>query len=98
MRDICPHRAARCRRKLVTGQNGAEVVECPTMLTFGPTVCAKIPSLVSDQEMDASRIRVRRYPAAESQGWCSLDGLRRARTGADQPRRCSKAWSAARPS
>jgi phenylpropionate dioxygenase-like ring-hydroxylating dioxygenase large terminal subunit len=30
--------------------------------------CAAIPSLTADQAMDVSRIRVRRYPVAESQG------------------------------
>jgi phenylpropionate dioxygenase-like ring-hydroxylating dioxygenase large terminal subunit len=40
--------------------------------------CAAIPSLVSDQAFDASRIGVRRYPLAESQGlvfiWMGAEG------------------------
>ena len=80
LRDICPHRAA----PLSAGRfhdeaSGAETVECPYHgWRFGADgACAAIPSLVDDQEMDVSRIRVRRYPIAESQGlifiWVSSD-------------------------
>jgi phenylpropionate dioxygenase-like ring-hydroxylating dioxygenase large terminal subunit len=71
LRDICPHRAA----PLSAGRfhqeaSGATTVECPYHgWRFGADgACAAIPSLVDDQPMDVSRIRVRRYPIAESQG------------------------------
>jgi phenylpropionate dioxygenase-like ring-hydroxylating dioxygenase large terminal subunit len=90
LRDICPHRAAPLSAgKLLPGEGGAETVECPYHgWRFGTDgVCAKIPSLVAGQEMDASRIRVRRYPVAESQGlvfiWMASDDARDAEP--DQP-------------
>jgi phenylpropionate dioxygenase-like ring-hydroxylating dioxygenase large terminal subunit len=90
LRDICPHRAAPLSAgKLLTDDAGAEVVECPYHgWRFGTDgVCAKIPSLVTDQEMDASRIRVRSYPAVESQGlvfvWIASEGAKDAQP--DQP-------------
>ena len=71
LRDICPHRAA----PLSAGRfhqeaSGATTIECPYHgWRFGQDgACAAIPSLVADQEMDVGRIRVRRYPTAESQG------------------------------
>jgi phenylpropionate dioxygenase-like ring-hydroxylating dioxygenase large terminal subunit len=75
LRDICPHRAA----PLSAGRLVEGTVECPyhgwRFRTDG--ACAAIPSLVDEQAMDTSRIRVRRYPAAESQGmvfvWISSD-------------------------
>jgi phenylpropionate dioxygenase-like ring-hydroxylating dioxygenase large terminal subunit len=80
IRDICPHRAAPLSAgKLTREADGAESIECPyhgwRFRTDG--ACAAIPSLVGDQAMDVSRIRVRRYPARESQGlvfvWISGD-------------------------
>ena len=80
LRDICPHRAAPLSAgRLTADAAGEEVVECPyhgwTFRTDG--VCAKIPSLVQGQAMEVSRIRVRRYPVAESQGmvfiWMAQD-------------------------
>jgi phenylpropionate dioxygenase-like ring-hydroxylating dioxygenase large terminal subunit len=75
LRDICPHRAAPLSAgrmvRLDSGDDHArEAVECPyhgwTFRTDG--VCAKIPSLVEGQAMAIERIRVRRYPVAETQG------------------------------
>jgi phenylpropionate dioxygenase-like ring-hydroxylating dioxygenase large terminal subunit len=90
MRDVCPHRAAPLSAgRLVKGEDGAEQVECPyhgwRFRTDG--VCAAIPSLVEDQAVDVSRIRVRHYPTSESQGlvfvWMSSDA--RGEAGPDQP-------------
>jgi phenylpropionate dioxygenase-like ring-hydroxylating dioxygenase large terminal subunit len=71
LRDVCPHRAAPLSAgRLVRGDDGGELVECPyhgwRYRTDG--ACAAIPSLVDEQEMDVGRIRVRAYPVAESQG------------------------------
>ncbi|HMP62622.1 MAG TPA: Rieske (2Fe-2S) protein, partial [Phenylobacterium sp.] len=70
IRDICPHRAAPLSAgKLVSEADGGQSVECPyhgwRFRTDG--VCAAIPSLVADQAMDVSKIRVRRFPVQESQ-------------------------------
>src|SRR3954468_13062709 len=71
LRDICPHRAA----PLSAGRfhreaGGGETVECPYhgWRFRADGACAAIPSLVADQQFDVERIRVRRYPVAESQG------------------------------
>jgi len=65
LRDICPHRAAPLSAgRLVGGQ-----VECPYHgWRFGADdgVCRLIPSLTAEQDMDASRITVRRYPTART--------------------------------
>jgi phenylpropionate dioxygenase-like ring-hydroxylating dioxygenase large terminal subunit len=71
LRDICPHRAAPLSAgRLVDDGHGREAVECPyhgwTFRTDG--ACVKIPSLVEGQAMAVERIRVRRYPVAETQG------------------------------
>ncbi|MFZ5668776.1 MAG: Rieske 2Fe-2S domain-containing protein [Pseudomonadota bacterium] len=80
IKDICPHRAAPFSAgKLVPETGGGESIECPYHgWRFGTDgACAAIPSLVDDQAMDISRIRVRRYPVAESQGmvfvWFAAD-------------------------
>jgi phenylpropionate dioxygenase-like ring-hydroxylating dioxygenase large terminal subunit len=72
LRDICPHRAAPLSAgQLVTDPQGAPAVACPyhgwTFRT-GDGVCSAIPSMTADQAFDSTRIRVRRYPARESQG------------------------------
>ncbi len=71
LRDICPHRAAplsagRFRREA----DGAVSVECPYHgWRFGADgACRAIPSLADGQAFDLDRLRVRRYPTAESQG------------------------------
>src|SRR5215469_7228146 len=80
LRDICPHRAA----PLSAGRfhqepGGSTTVECPYhgWRFRSDGACAAIPSLVADQAMDVARIRVRRYPVAESQGlvfvWVASD-------------------------
>jgi phenylpropionate dioxygenase-like ring-hydroxylating dioxygenase large terminal subunit len=72
LRDICPHRAAPLSAgALVSDEDGVESVECPYhgwRFRTADGVCAAIPSLVDGQDLDPSRIRVRRYPVAESQG------------------------------
>lgn len=71
LRDICPHRAAPMSAGgFAKTPAGEVVVECPYHgWRFGADgVCRAIPSLVEEQAMDVSRIRVRHYPTAESQG------------------------------
>lgn len=71
LRDICPHRAAPLSAgRFAVEPGGAASVECPYhgWRFDADGACAAIPSLVDDQAMDVSRIRVRRYPVAESQG------------------------------
>ena len=73
LRDICPHRAA----PLSAGRLRDNTVECPyhgwRFRTDG--VCAAIPSLLQDQEMDIGRIRVQAYPCREQDGliWVYFD-------------------------
>jgi phenylpropionate dioxygenase-like ring-hydroxylating dioxygenase large terminal subunit len=66
VRDVCPHRAA----PLSAGRIRGDEVECPYHgWRFGfDGACRAIPSLIDGQEMDVGKIRVRRYPVAESQG------------------------------
>ena len=80
LRDICPHRAAPLSAgRLAQAPGEGETVACPyhgwRFRTDG--VCAAIPSMVDDQEIAVDRIRVRRYPIAESQGlvfvWMTAD-------------------------
>ena len=80
LRDICPHRAAPLSAgRFQREASGEETVECPYhgWRYRADGACAAIPSLVADQAMDVSRIRVRRYPVAESQGlvfvWIASD-------------------------
>ena len=80
LRDVCPHRAAPLSAgKLTAEADGREVVACPYHgWRFGTDgACTAVPSMVADQTMDVSKIRVRRYPTAESQGmvwvWISSD-------------------------
>jgi phenylpropionate dioxygenase-like ring-hydroxylating dioxygenase large terminal subunit len=71
LRDVCPHRAAPLSAgKLTAEPDGRDSVECPYHgWRFGTDgACTAIPSLVDSQDLDISRIKVRRYPAAESQG------------------------------
>src|SRR5258706_10322140 len=71
LRDICPHRAAPLSAGRLTREaDGTERVECPYHgWRYGLTgACRAIPSLVDEQDFDVARVRVRRYPAAESQG------------------------------
>ena len=71
MRDICPHRAAPLSAGRVVDRDGeGETVECPYHgWRFRPDGgCAAIPSLTGEQDFDVARIRVRSYPARESQG------------------------------
>jgi phenylpropionate dioxygenase-like ring-hydroxylating dioxygenase large terminal subunit len=66
LRDICPHRGI----PLHFGRfDGAEVECCYHGWRFGTEGrCTAIPSLVEGQAFDASKIRVRAYPAREVQG------------------------------
>jgi phenylpropionate dioxygenase-like ring-hydroxylating dioxygenase large terminal subunit len=88
LRDVCPHRAAPLSAgRFHRDTAGVEAVECPYHgWRFGADgACTAIPSLTSDQAMDVSRIRVRRYTAVESQGmvfvWVGAD----AADGPDAP-------------
>lgn len=80
VRDICPHRAAPLSAGRLTAEpDGRESIECPYHgWRFGTDgACTAIPSLVADQAMDVSKIKVRRYPVQESQGlvfiWMASD-------------------------
>ncbi|MGH7024909.1 MAG: aromatic ring-hydroxylating oxygenase subunit alpha [Caulobacteraceae bacterium] len=71
LRDICPHRAAPLSAgRFVTEADGSESVECPYHgWRYGPSgTCVAIPSLTETDSLDPSRIAVRHYPLAESQG------------------------------
>ncbi|MBC6982395.1 aromatic ring-hydroxylating dioxygenase subunit alpha [Caulobacter sp. 17J80-11] len=80
LRDVCPHRAAPLSAgRLVREPDGRETVECPYHgWRFGADgACAAIPSLVEDQNFPVEKVKVRRYPVAESQGlvfvWMASD-------------------------
>src|SRR5258708_6569386 len=88
LRDVCPHRAAPLSAgRLVREAGGAESVECPYHgWRFSPGGgCVGVPSIPREDAFDVSRVAVRRYPAAESQGmifvWMGED----ARAAADPP-------------
>lgn len=71
LRDVCPHRAAPLSAgRFQRDAFGVESVACPYhgWRFRADGACAAIPSLTADQAMDVSKIRVRRYPVAESQG------------------------------
>jgi phenylpropionate dioxygenase-like ring-hydroxylating dioxygenase large terminal subunit len=71
LRDVCPHRAAPLSAGRFTREaDGAPSVECPYhgWRFAGDGRCRAIPSLVGGQAFEPSRIQVRRYPVAESQG------------------------------
>lgn len=91
LRDICPHRgvplsAGRMIDSKASGC-GVPVVECPyhgwQFRTDG--ACAHIPSLVSGQDVDVERIRVRAYPVREIQGniWIYMADEKRADVAPD---------------
>ncbi len=78
--DICPHRAAPLSAgRFAKGEGGETQVECPYHgWRFGTDGrCRAIPSLVEGQPFDVSRVRVRAFPTAESQGmifiWIAAD-------------------------
>ena len=88
LRDVCPHRAAPLSAgHMIQESDGAESVECPYHgWRFSPAgACVAVPSLTADDAFDVTRIAVRRYPVAESQGmifvWMAEDG----RAPADPP-------------
>jgi len=66
LRDICPHRAA----PLSAGRIVDGTVEFPYHgWRFKPDgVCSHIPSLLQDQDLDVTRIRVQTYPVREQDG------------------------------
>ena len=80
LRDICPHRASPLSAgRFARETDGAASVECPYHgWRFGEDgACVAIPSLPAEQNLEIGRIRVRRYPLAESQGmvfiWMAAD-------------------------
>lgn len=87
LRDICPHRAAPLSAGRIVRDGKGEAVECPYHgWKFGADGgCTAIPSLTADQAMDIGRIRVRRYPVAESQGLVFVWIGRDAASEPDQP-------------
>jgi len=67
LRDICPHRGVPLSAGRVMDEN---TVECPYhgWRFRADGVCALIPSLVDEKDMDASRIKVRSFPVREQDG------------------------------
>lgn len=86
LRDICPHRGVPLSAGTLLDSTdsgcGEPTVECPYhgWKFRADGRCAEIPSLVPDQDMDVSRIRVRRYPVREIQGniWIYMSDEKRA--------------------
>ena len=74
LRDICPHRGI----PLSDGSfDGREVMCCYHGWRFDTQGrCTEIPSLVEGQNLNLSRIKVRRYPCREVQGniWIYMGG------------------------
>jgi phenylpropionate dioxygenase-like ring-hydroxylating dioxygenase large terminal subunit len=66
LRDICPHRAA----PLSAGRFKDGNVECPYhgWQFRGDGVCAQIPSVLADQDIEIGRIHVDAYPLKEQDG------------------------------
>jgi phenylpropionate dioxygenase-like ring-hydroxylating dioxygenase large terminal subunit len=66
LRDICPHRAA----PLSAGRMREGQVECPYhgWRFRADGVCAHIPSVLQDQNIEPNRIRVASYPLREQDG------------------------------
>jgi phenylpropionate dioxygenase-like ring-hydroxylating dioxygenase large terminal subunit len=67
LRDICPHRGVPLSAGKVLAEN---TVECPYhgWRFRADGMCSAIPSLVDGQDIDPTRIRVRRYPLREQDG------------------------------
>jgi phenylpropionate dioxygenase-like ring-hydroxylating dioxygenase large terminal subunit len=81
LKDICPHRAAPLSAGRFSREpDGRTSVACPYhgWRFTADGRCAAIPSLVRGQAFETSRIGVRRYPLAESQGlvfiWMGAEG------------------------
>ena len=70
LRDICPHRLVPLSAGRQVETEGEPTVECPYHgWRFGTDgVCRLMPSLVDDDQMDPSRVKVRRYPVHEAHG------------------------------
>ncbi|MEO9968226.1 MAG: Rieske (2Fe-2S) protein, partial [Hyphomonadaceae bacterium] len=70
LRDICPHRLVPLSEGKQIDTGGVPTVQCPYHgWRFGTDgVCKLMPSLTEEQDMDASRVRVRRYPIHEANG------------------------------
>ncbi|PWE18832.1 2Fe-2S ferredoxin [Marinicauda salina] len=71
IRDICPHRGIPLSEgRLLEDESGAVEIECAYHgWRFGREGrCKAIPSLVEGQQVDLSKICVRRYPVREHQG------------------------------
>ena len=92
LRDVCPHRAAPLSAgRFAREADGTVSVECPyhgwRFATDGR--CAAIPSLAGSRDFDLSRVRVRRFPVAESQGlvfvWMAGDHRADARPDTSPP-------------
>ena len=86
LRDICPHRAA----PLSAGRIRGSEVECPyhgwRFKTDG--VCAHIPSVLQDQDIDVGRIKVASYPLKEQDGllWVFMPSTKDSVPALDPPR------------
>lgn len=66
IRDICPHRGI----PFSYGRMVGDTVECPYhgWLFNCAGVCTKIPSLLPDQDLDCTKIKVKTYPVREQNG------------------------------